>query len=251
MTDWKFKVFTWVNRKFGYEIWNYKGEFPPDFEAESAKTIRNVARYTSGSAERVHALIQAVEYIVQNKVPGDFVECGVWRGGSMMAMAETLLRLGQGDRQLYLYDTFSGMPQPGDKDVSFRDEAATVTWNKLKRKDFNQWCYAPVDEVRENMHRTGYNPANVHLIQGLVEETIPTKAPNDIALLRLDTDWYESVRHELIHLFPRLSRGGILIVDDYGHWMGARQATDEYFRENRIPILLNRIDYTARIAVKY
>jgi hypothetical protein len=68
--------------------------------------------------------------------------------------------------------------------------------------------------------------------------------------LRLDTDWYESTKHELVHQYPKLSVGGVLIIDDYGHWQGARQAVDEYFNDNRLPILLNRIDYTGRIAIK-
>jgi hypothetical protein len=250
MTDWKYKIFTWVNRKFGYEIWNYKNGFPPDFEPAVQKTIRSVAPYTSCSAERVYALIQAVEYVVKNGIQGDFVECGVWRGGSMMAVAETLLRLEERNRQLYLYDTFAGMPQPEERDISFRDEAAATTWKKLAKKDFNQWCYAPMEEVRMNMERTGYDPANIRYIQGKVEDTLPASAPQKISLLRLDTDWYSSVRHELLHLFPRLSSGGVLILDDYGHWKGARDAADEYFRQNGIRILLNRIDYTARIGVK-
>jgi hypothetical protein len=83
-----------------------------------------------------------------------------------------------------------------------------------------------------------------------VEDTIPREAPAEIAILRLDTDWYESTKLELIHLYPKLSIGGILIVDDYGHWEGARRAADEYIRENKLVILFQRIDYTGRIAVK-
>jgi hypothetical protein len=85
---------------------------------------------------------------------------------------------------------------------------------------------------------------------GKVEDTIPADIPEKIALLRLDTDWYESTKHELIHLFPRLQKGGVLIIDDYGFWKGARKAVDEYFAENNIQILLNRIDDTGRMAIK-
>jgi O-methyltransferase len=85
---------------------------------------------------------------------------------------------------------------------------------------------------------------------GKVEDTFPKDTPDKIAILRLDTDWYESTRHELIHLYPKLSIGGVLIIDDYGHWEGARKAVDEYINDNTLRILLNRIDYTGRIAVK-
>jgi O-methyltransferase len=104
--------------------------------------------------------------------------------------------------------------------------------------------------VRQAVLSTGYDAARLHFVKGKVEDTLPAEAPPQICLLRLDTDWYESTRHELRHLYPRLARGGVLIIDDYGHWQGARQATDEYLAEQRIPLLLNRIDYGARIALK-
>jgi predicted O-methyltransferase YrrM len=107
-----------------------------------------------------------------------------------------------------------------------------------------------MEDVAEALRTTGYDQRRVHLIKGKVEDTVPGAAPETIALLRLDTDWYESTRHELEHLFPRLSPGGVIIIDDYGHWQGARRATDEYLQQNRIRLLLNRIDYTARIGVK-
>jgi hypothetical protein len=104
--------------------------------------------------------------------------------------------------------------------------------------------------VKNVLYGTGYPVHKIHFVQGRVEETIPACAPDPISLLRLDTDWYASTKHELVHLFPRLSHGGVIIIDDYGHWKGSREACDEYFRSNGIPILLNRIDYTGRIALK-
>lgn len=90
----------------------------------------------------------------------------------------------------------------------------------------------------------------IKLVKRKVEETIPASSLEKISLLRLDTDWYESTRHELLHLYPLLCVGGVLIIDDYGHWKGARKAVDEYFRETGQRILLDRIDYTGRIGVK-
>jgi hypothetical protein len=100
------------------------------------------------------------------------------------------------------------------------------------------------------MDSTGYPSDLINYVEGKVEETIPVNAPDQISLLRLDTDWYESTKHELIHLYPRLVEGGVLIIDDYGHWQGARRAVDEYIEENNLPLLLCRIDYTGRITVK-
>jgi hypothetical protein len=108
----------------------------------------------------------------------------------------------------------------------------------------------PAEVVRERVESTGYPPERIHLIEGRVEDTLPATAPDRLALLRLDTDWYASTRHELLHLYPLLGDGGVLIVDDYGHYEGARQAVDEYFAERGETVLLQRIDYTGRMAVK-
>ena len=116
--------------------------------------------------------------------------------------------------------------------------------------DTSTWCYSPIEDVKKNVLSTGYPERNVHFIKGKVEDSIPGHIPEKIALLRLDTDWYESTKHEMTHLFPRLVQGGVLIIDDYGHWEGARRAVDEYCADNGIHILLNRVDYTARIGVK-
>ena len=103
-------------------------------------------------------------------------------------------------------------------------------------------CNVPLNDVKKNVFSTNYNKEKFHFIVGKVEETIPEKAPEKISLLRLDTDWYESTRHELVHLFPRLSRGGIIIIDDYWSWDGSRMATDEYLSQNNIKIFLKTID---------
>ncbi|HKG47251.1 MAG TPA: TylF/MycF/NovP-related O-methyltransferase [Pyrinomonadaceae bacterium] len=222
---------------------NSPNGFPPDFEARDVEIIRAVEPYTMTSTERIHALIQAVRHIVRSRIPGDMVECGVWKGGSVMAMALSLLQLGDRDRSLYLFDTFSGMTPPTARDVDFEGQQAHTILDEVR-------CEASQQDVENAVFSTGYDRERIHFVPGRVEETIPAHAPELIALLRLDTDWYESTQHELLHLFPRLARGGVIIIDDYGHWRGARQAVDEYITQNEVPLLLNRIDYTGRIGVK-
>ncbi len=222
-----------------------------DFQPLDVQIIKAVWRYTVTSPEKLYSLIQAVRYIVQHEIPGDIVECGVWKGGSMMAAAYTLLQAGQTNRQLYLYDTFDGMPRPSEKDVRFDGAKADEEFEQRRITEVSStWANASLEDVWEAMGLTGYPVAYIHLIKGRVEDTLPKKAPERVALLRLDTDWYESTRHELIHLFPRLSSGGVVILDDYGHWLGARKAVDEYINDNQIRLLLNRVDYSARIGVK-
>jgi O-methyltransferase len=231
----------------GYELRRSDSLTHADLAGTHPALHERVSPYTQTSLERVAALADAVEYVIRRGVPGDFVECGVWRGGSSMAVALTLLRLGVNNRRLWLYDTFGAMRPAGehDRDYAGRPMAAGAL------DEVNNSAHTAgltLSEVRSAMTTTGYPPEQVTYVEGLVEETIPRSAPERIAPLRLDTDWYESTRHELVELYPRLERGGVLIVDDYGHFAGARRAVDEYFA--REPILLGRIDYTGRMAVK-
>lgn len=234
----------------GYELRKKDDARHADLEPEFLELHRRCADFTMTSVERMYALYKATEHVVRAGVPGDVVECGVWKGGSSMLSALVLRRLGDEDRSIYLYDTFEGMSEPGDRDVSFRGDSAMPKWARLHAGDANEWCYSPLEEVETNMLSTGIDRERLRFVKGKVEDTLPATTPDRIALLRLDTDWYESTYHELRHLFPLLSRGGVLIVDDYGHWHGAREATDKYLAESGAPILLNRIDYTGRIGVR-
>jgi O-methyltransferase len=144
------------------------------------------------------------------------------------------------------------MPPPSAHDRQWTGEHAADRLAVQERIPgaSNDWAFATLDDVKEPMASVDYPPELLHFVQGRVEETIPVQGPATISLLRLDTDWYESTLHELEHLWPRLSIGGVLIIDDYGHWQGAREATDEFFDALGLPVLLNRLDYTGRIAVK-
>jgi O-methyltransferase len=217
----------------------------PDFDAQILGTIEKVMPYTMTSPERIGALCSAVRYVELNDIPGSFVECGVYKGGSSMAAATTFMT----PRDLYLFDTFEGMPAPTDSDrrISDNETASLLFANRSKAK--NPWCYSALEEVRANMEKTGYPETKIHYVKGRVENTLPEMAPPQIAVLRLDTDWYESTRHELKHLYPRLSPGGILIIDDYGYWTGSRKAVDEYF--SGTGTFLHRIDGSARLVQKH
>ena len=227
------------------------------FGSEEATLVEEARPYTMTSPERIVALMDAVAYVVRRGVPGALLECGVWRGGSVLVMIRTLQRLGVTDRHVYLFDTFEGMTKPTEADVSEYDPPALSTWETSRQEDRQPWNWAftpeifGVEQVQEVLFATGYPRELIHFVVGPVEETIPGSAPADIAVIRLDTDWYESTRHELEHLYPRLSEGGVLVIDDYGHWEGARRAVDEYFGSAAAPLLLSRIDYTGRMGVKH
>ena len=215
----------------------------PDFDKSTLDVLGRVLRYTMTSPARIAAVCAAVRHVETNDIPGAFVECGVWKGGSSMAAALTF----KSPRTLFLYDTFEGMSAPTDQDRRSNGGKPAAQMLGNADKSAAIWCRSPLDEVKRNMDSTGYPASHITYVKGKVEDTIPAVVPDRIAILRLDTDWYESTRHELEHLYPRLSPGGVLIIDDYGYWTGARKAVDEYFRDS---LFLGRIDDTGRIAVK-
>ena len=207
-----------------------------------------VRAWTMTSHARVFALIVAVRYVVDQEIPGAMLECGVWRGGSMQAVAQALLERGAGDRELHLFDTFAGMPPPSDPDRRLEGPHARALLAGQPRTA-SIWAEASLADVQAGMARTGYPAERVHYHPGLVEDTIPAQAPERIALLRLDTDWYESTRHEVANLYDRVVSGGVIIIDDYDYWEGARRAVDEFLATTRTRLLLVPVD-SARIAVK-
>ncbi len=182
--------------------------YPPDMSPEFLALHQKVKPFTMTSLERQYAFYQAVRYVVDAGIEGDIVECGVWKGWSTMLAALTLIDRGVTDRRLHLFDTFAGMSEPSDKDVNLRGGSARGKWQTLRRGAVNEWDYASLAEVKQNMYATGYPENKFSFVAGKVEDTIPRTAPEKIAVLRLDTDWYESTKHELEHLFPRLVPGG-------------------------------------------
>ena len=225
--------------------------YPPDASEQDRKVLDRINGFTMTNLARQMSLIHAVRHVVRQRIPGCFVECGVWRGGSSMAMAMTLAQEGDTSRNLHLFDTFEGMTEPVEFDKSAVD--GVLAKDQLQRDSSRKgeiWAVATLEDVQQNLSLVGYPNGQLHFVKGPVEATIPTKSPEEpIALLRLDTDWYESTRHELIHLFPKLSPGAIMIIDDYGHWAGARKAVDEYFSAMDRKFFLHRIDYSGRLLV--
>ncbi len=212
------------------------------------------APFTMTSFSRGLALYRAVRHIVWNGILGDVVECGVWRGGSAMIALHALKKFGDTSRRVFLYDTYEGMSEPCEFDADSKGVAAAELLDKeaADKERALVWAYAGLSQVKENILSTGYPMENIEFVKGDVALTLPKKEPRPIALLRLDTDFYESTRAELEILYPALVRNGILIIDDFGHWQGARRAVEEYFApgRTRVPVLFHRIDYTGRMLVR-
>ncbi|MEV7655183.1 TylF/MycF/NovP-related O-methyltransferase [Streptomyces anulatus] len=222
--------------------------FPEDYDDEAKEIIRAVKPYSMTSPERLNAFILATRHIVRHDIPGDIVECGVWRGGSMQACARTLLAAGETERDLYLFDTYEGMTPPTAEDLR-RDGRPAQELLDAQGKDRPIWAVASLEDVRAGFDTVPYPKERVHYVRGRVEDTVPGQAPEQISILRLDTDWYASTKHELEHLYSRLVSGGVLLIDDYGYWQGSRQAVDEFLDKTGEQLLLLRMD-EGRIAVK-
>jgi O-methyltransferase len=228
---------------------NSQGWVQLGLDRETETLWDQVRSRTMTSIDRIDALRKSVEYIEENSIPGDIVECGVWRGGSIRAAGLTLLRLGA-RRPLWLYDTFAGMTPPGSEDKDFQGRSAAELMASQAPEAELIWAKSSLDDVKAGMSEIGYPQELIRYIVGPVESTIPENMPDKIALLRLDTDWFSSTYHELVHLWNRISTNGILIIDDYGDWAGAKTAVDQYFREVGIHPFLNRIDGTGRLIIK-
>lgn len=222
--------------------------FPEDYDDEARDIIRAVKPYSMTSPERLNAFILATRYIARHDIPGSIVECGVWRGGSMQACAKTLLSVGETERELYLFDTYEGMTPPTAEDLR-RDGRPAQELLDAQAKDRPIWAVASLEDVQAGFEEVPYPKERIHYVRGRVEDTVPEQAPEQIAILRLDTDWYASTKHELEHLYSRLVSGGVLLIDDYGYWQGSRQAVDEFLDKTGERLLLLRMD-EGRIAVK-
>ena len=242
-------------RQLGLSIKRVRPPEPTkDMSAEFAPLFELCHPYTMTPIGRMYGLFQSVKYMIERNILGDIVECGVWRGGSAMLVAKYLASINDTPRRIFLYDTYEGMSEPTSHDrIIATDESAHPAWDSRRTTEDTEasdWCFASLDDVKANMSLTGYPNDKLIYVKGKVEDSIPESLPQEIAILRLDTDWYESTKHTMQHLFPLLAPSGVLILDDYGCWAGARRAVDEYLTETRTSLLLNRIDYSCRVAVK-
>jgi O-methyltransferase len=230
------------------------GTPPVEFTERDAEIARYVVQkhYTMVSWERIFATITAAKHAVEAEIPGDFVECGVWRGGNALAAKLIFEGLGS-DKKVWLFDTFAGMTEPTDLDrMAFTGESAQDGYEAHLAADHNEWCFASLKDVRRNFEQAWVDLDGVRFVKGDVAETLRGELPEAISVLRLDTDWYESTLIEMETLYPLLSIGGSLLIDDFGCWEGARKAVDEYLA--RLPRharpLLHYTDYTGRMGVK-
>ena len=221
----------------------------PELDAEAEELLGAARGLSMTAAVAQWELIQAIRHVEGNRIAGDIVECGVWRGGNLVIAGLLRQRMGF-DRRIWAFDTFAGMTPPSAADFKPAEDLDVAgKFASLNHGDHNDWCLASEEEVLGNFEQRVGN-RDLRTVKGPVEETLkrPENLPERIAILRLDTDFYESTKAEMEILYPRLSKGGVLIVDDYGEWAGARKAVDEYFSGQ--PVWLHYVTHTVRLMVK-
>jgi hypothetical protein len=252
------KLIKKIIKIFGYEIisnndWLRKNEnYIAEISKKESTILNNIKDYTMTSIPSQWSLIQSINHVIRNNVEGSFVECGIFRGGNIILMSKLLEEHGI-EKNIFAYDTFEGMPLPGIDDLDLRGNSSIDKFLELKNseKEGSQWCYCNIQDVKNNIKKFNINYLkNINFIKGKVEKTLLDikNLPKKISLLRLDTDFYSSTKIELNILFPLLEKNGILIVDDYGHFMGAKKAVDEYFYEKKL--WFHRVDYSTRLLIK-
>ena len=253
------KIINSFSKKFGYRLIkqqnkNWFDDFVGINEFE-LNSLEIASKYSMTGFERMFFLIKAIKQIEIDNVEGDFVECGVWRGGNLILFQKMIEKLNLRNKKIIAYDTYSGMSQPGQSDLNINNEKAEDIINKLEKKGVDPekniiFAKCELENVKKNFQTNTRENDNLICIKGKVEDTLKIKKnlPNKISLLRLDTDWYESTKIELEVLFPLLSRNGIMIIDDYGYWKGSKKAVDEYFKDKNINLF--KIDFTSRYLFK-
>ena len=200
--------------------------------------IKNIIKsYTMTSVERQDQTLRSIEYIVKNNIEGDIIEIGVWKGGIIMLILLKLMSLGISNRIVHLYDTFEGMTEPTNEDV---DNSNTLAKDIMHNPYVK--ALGTLQEVYTNVTRTGYPFENIKFHVGDIRNVKINEIPNKISLLRLDNDWYELYKFELPIFEPRVVKGGIVTIDDYGHWNGCKKAVDTYVQDKNYKII--PIDYT-------
>ena len=224
-------------------------DFPVEATEEEKEIIKLSDKYSMTGSLRMWALLQAVKKVIKNKIEGDIVECGVWKGGNLI-LCQKYLNLQNVNIKIHGFDNFEGMVKPKEIDADYRNVPASEMHSLFKKdKNKNSWAYCSLEEINKNINET-VPKHNIKLIKGIVEKTLlePKNLPDKISILRLDTDFYESTKIELEILYPKLVSGGFLIIDDYGHFKGCRKAVDEYFKDD-LPYL-HYVDYSCRVIIK-
>ena len=236
--------------KFGYSVINNNQKIA-ELSKKDYELINLIKNYSMTPKIRIYNLMQALKHLKIKKIEGDYVECGVWKGGNILLFKKFLESEDSRQRNIYAFDTFEGMTDPDKNDFEIStNNTAIKLLQKDKNKKTNVWGICNLDQVKKNISKHTKDLNNIYFIKGDVEKTLNEikNIPEKISLLRLDTDWYKSTKKELEVLYEKVSSGGVIIIDDYGHWGGSKKAVDEFFSNKYV--WMHYVDYACRLIIK-
>jgi len=208
-------------------------DFDPAARAEGRDWLPDAD--TMIGLKRLDNLQSCIEEVLREGIPGDLIETGVWRGGACIFMRAILKAYGDTLRKVWVADSFEGLPKP---DGRYREEVGDTQWQ------WSDGLAISVDQVKANFARYGLLDDRVCFLKGWFKDTLPTAPITKLAILRLDGDMYSSTMDSLVSLYPKLSVGGYVIIDDYGAIEACRQAVDNFRKSTRIESPMIQIDWT-------
>ena len=236
--------------QMGYSIINNNQKIA-ELSKKDNDYIDLVSKFSMTPKIRIYNLLQALRHLKIKKIDGDYVECGVWRGGNVLLFKKFLENEDFSQRNIYAFDTFEGMTNPDENDFEINTNiSATKLLKNDKKKETNVWGVCSLENVKKNISKYVNNLENIYFVKGPVEITLneAKNIPEKISLLRLDTDWYQSTKKELEVLYEKVSSGGVIIIDDYGHWGGSKKAVDNFFSDKYV--WMHYVDYACRLIIK-
>lgn len=199
------------------------------------RELEMINSYSVSGLFVLNKLFNLGRYVVNHNIPGDFVECGVYNGGSAAAIA---LALGHSGKKIWLYDSFQGLPDT-------REEKDGIFASNYVGK-----CLGSEENVKKALEIVGCNENKYVIKRGWFESTFKDQLPNEIALLHIDADWYDSVKLSLETFYERVAEGGVIVLDDFGCWEGCREAFYDFAEERKIKPLLERFGFSQAYWIK-
>ncbi len=217
---------------YGFEIVERQSQ--PSLEDKEEGKIWPLNALTMIGLKRLDNLQYAIETVIEEKVPGDLIETGVWRGGACIFMRAVLKVYGITGRRVFVADSFQGLPEPDPERYPADQGDPHHT---------HEYLAVSLEEVRENFKRFDMLDEQVTFLKGWFQDTLPSAPIDKLAVLRLDGDMYGSTMVALENLYPKLSKGGFCIVDDYG-LTGCQKAVDDFRARQGIDSKIHKIDWT-------
>jgi hypothetical protein len=224
---------------------NFYKNLPEDFK----NIFLRVKDTTMLSRERLFDFYNSIQYVVKNQIPGDIVEIGCWAGGSIAMARATLDGFASNHdiRSVYGFDTYEGHGRPPDHEYDVWGNKCALTFNELDEVG-ESWAKVDLEQVQKNLTSINGSLDGFTLIKGRVEDVAKHSSIKKIAILRIDVDWYEPTLFSLEYFYPMIPRGGVIIIDDYGHHSGSRDAVNHFFKD-KLPKFFYT-DYSCISAIK-